>query len=241
MVCLRALLVDAFREHYADLAVTTRHVAWLALRRFARFVAQDGLIGSAGDLDSSAVRRYVLWLRAAECSEGRPAAPRSTGATAFDVLRPLLYCASAIGQGCSRPILIFPTTHFLPSARARNRGVAFPRTSSRPSSVPAMRRSTRSGAGFNTGRRSSGCPTCRCGASTVRASLAGPGGSAASKAESCQITPLSNDTASRSIRYARTGAAIAPSPSIFTSRSIAWFHSSLQSRCRLPPTPIRCD
>src|SRR6516164_3088628 len=49
---LRALLVDAFREHYADLAVTTRYVAWLALRRFARFVAQDKLIGSAGDLDS---------------------------------------------------------------------------------------------------------------------------------------------------------------------------------------------
>ena len=88
---LHALLVDAFREHYADLAVTTRYVAWLALRRFARFVAQDGLIGSAGDLDSGAVGRYVLWLRAAEGCGRKPAAPRSTGTTAFDVLRPLLY------------------------------------------------------------------------------------------------------------------------------------------------------
>src|ERR1700738_1318927 len=88
---LHALLIDAFREHYADLAVTTRHVAWLALRRFARFVAQDDLIVSASDLDSSAVGRYVLWLRAREGTTRKPAAPRSTGTTAFDVLRPLLY------------------------------------------------------------------------------------------------------------------------------------------------------
>jgi integrase len=88
---LGALLVDAFREHYSDLAITTRYVAWMALRRFARFVAQDGLIGSANDLDSGAVGRYVLWLRAADGSGRKPAASRGTSATAFDVLRPLLH------------------------------------------------------------------------------------------------------------------------------------------------------
>jgi hypothetical protein len=109
---LRALLVDAFREHYADLAVTTRHVAWLALRRFARFVAQDGLIGSAGDLDTAAIGRYVLWLRAAAGSGHKPAAPRSTAATTFDVLRPLLYWCQRNRPGLLPPDLDIPYNPF---------------------------------------------------------------------------------------------------------------------------------
>ena len=111
---LHALLVDAFREHYADLAVTTRQVAWLALRRFARFVAQDGLIGAAGNLDSGAVGRYVLWLRAAEGSGRKPAAPRSTGATAFDVLRPLLYWCQRNRPGILPADLDIPYNPFPP-------------------------------------------------------------------------------------------------------------------------------
>lgn len=111
---LRTLLVDAFREHYAHLAITTRHVAWLALRRFTRFVAQDELIGSAGDLDSGAVGRYVLWLRAAEGSGRKPAAPRSTGATAFDVLRPLLYWCQRNRPGVLPADLDIPYNPFPP-------------------------------------------------------------------------------------------------------------------------------
>src|SRR5258706_1233841 len=88
---LHALLVDAFREHYADLAVTTRYVAWFAFRRFEGSGAQDRLIRSAGNPDSGAIGRSVLWLRAAEGSGRNPAAPRGTAATAVDVLRPLLY------------------------------------------------------------------------------------------------------------------------------------------------------
>jgi hypothetical protein len=111
---LHALLVDAFREHYADLAVTTRHVAWLALRRFARFVVQDELIGAASDLDSAAVGRYVLWLRAAEGSGRKPAAPRSTGTTAFDVLRPLLYWCQRNRPGVLPADLDIPYNPFPP-------------------------------------------------------------------------------------------------------------------------------
>jgi hypothetical protein len=59
---LRALLIDAFREHHAGLALTTRRTAWFALRRFAAFVAQDGSIGAARDVDSAALGRYVIWL-----------------------------------------------------------------------------------------------------------------------------------------------------------------------------------
>jgi hypothetical protein len=114
---LRALLADAFREHYADLAVTTRYVSWLALRRFARFVAQDKLIRSAGDLDSAAVGRYILWLRAAEGSGRKPAAPRGTATKAFDVLRPLLHWCQRNRPGTLAADLDIPYNPF-PSKRS---------------------------------------------------------------------------------------------------------------------------
>lgn len=118
---LRALLVDAFREHYADLAVTTRQVAWLALRRFARFVAQDNLILSAGDLNTSAVGRYVLWLRAREGTTDKPVAPRSTATSSFDVLRPLIYWCQRNRPGVLPADLDIPYNVFPPKRSQQER------------------------------------------------------------------------------------------------------------------------
>lgn len=83
---LRRLLVDAFREYGAGQRPATRRTTWGALRRFARFVAADGMIEAAGDVDTAALGRYVLWLK----KEGAPRAARGAHAVAFDVLRPLL-------------------------------------------------------------------------------------------------------------------------------------------------------
>lgn len=83
---LRALLVGAFREHGAGQMPATRRTTWGAIRRFARFVIDDGMIVTADDVDTAALGRYVLWLR----TQGASRAPRGAHATAFDVLRPLL-------------------------------------------------------------------------------------------------------------------------------------------------------
>lgn len=83
---LRGLLIEAFRKHCAARQPATRHTTWSAVRRFARFVVDDGEILSAQDLDTAALNRYVLWLKKAAASR----APRGAHAVAFDVLRPLL-------------------------------------------------------------------------------------------------------------------------------------------------------
>jgi hypothetical protein len=81
---LRALLIDAFRERYAGLALTTRRTVWLALRRFAAFVAQDGSISAACDVDSAALGRYVIWLHDAGAVSAN-GLPRASSADAAGV------------------------------------------------------------------------------------------------------------------------------------------------------------
>lgn len=83
---LRALLTDAFREHCSGQTVATRRTTWGAVRRFSRFVAVDGMIRQAADLDTAAIGRYVLWLQ----KNGSSGTGRGAHAIAFDLLRPLL-------------------------------------------------------------------------------------------------------------------------------------------------------
>lgn len=237
---LGALLVDAFREHYSDLAITTRYVAWMALRRFARFAAQDGLIGSATDLDSSAVGRYVLWLRAADGSGRKPAASRGTSATAFDVLRPLLHWCQRNRPGALPADLDIPYNPF-PTRRSDQE----PRRRLSSDQLKTILRACyeeidevwdRFQYGQEIIRLPDLPPQARHGQGLARWIWR------ISRVEGgvMRITPLSNDTASRSTRCARIGAAIASCPSTFTSRSTAWFHSSSRSQSRLPPILIRC-
>src|SRR5271166_3403495 len=56
------LLADAFRHHHVASSRTTQRHCWMALRAFARFVAQDGQILSADDLTTAMVGRYIAWL-----------------------------------------------------------------------------------------------------------------------------------------------------------------------------------
>ncbi|HDA7940166.1 TPA: hypothetical protein O5V90_002752, partial [Staphylococcus aureus] len=56
------LLADAFRNHHAASTQETQRHCWMALRTFARFVAEDGLILSVNDLTSVMVGRYIAWL-----------------------------------------------------------------------------------------------------------------------------------------------------------------------------------
>src|SRR5208283_2394188 len=56
------LLADAFRHHHAASSRDTQRHCWMALRAFARFVAEDGLVLSVDDLTSAMVGRYIAWL-----------------------------------------------------------------------------------------------------------------------------------------------------------------------------------
>ncbi|KNY13036.1 hypothetical protein AKG11_31490 [Shinella sp. SUS2] len=56
------LLADAFRHHHAASSHDTQRHCWMALRSFARFVAEDGQVLSADDLTSAMVGRYIAWL-----------------------------------------------------------------------------------------------------------------------------------------------------------------------------------
>lgn len=56
------LLADAFRHHHAASSQDTQRHCWMALRAFARFVAEDGHVLSAEDLTTAMVGRYIAWL-----------------------------------------------------------------------------------------------------------------------------------------------------------------------------------
>ncbi|ESZ01125.1 phage integrase SAM-like domain-containing protein [Mesorhizobium sp. M1005] len=56
------LLADAFRHHHAASSRDTQRHCWMALRAFARFVSEDGLVVSVDDLTSAMVGRYIAWL-----------------------------------------------------------------------------------------------------------------------------------------------------------------------------------
>lgn len=56
------LLAEAFRHHHAASSRDTLRHCWMALRVFARFVLEDGLVLSVDDLSSTMVGRYIAWL-----------------------------------------------------------------------------------------------------------------------------------------------------------------------------------
>lgn len=56
------LLAEAFRHHHAASSRDTLRHCWMALRVFARFVLEDGLVLSVDDLSSTMVGRYIVWL-----------------------------------------------------------------------------------------------------------------------------------------------------------------------------------
>lgn len=111
-VDLRDLLAVAFRGHCAAQTPATRRTTWLAVRRFARFVGADGMIREAGDIDTAAIDRYVLWLK----EEGASRAPRGAHTVAFDVLRPLLMWCQRNRPDALAPDLDIPWNAF-PSRR----------------------------------------------------------------------------------------------------------------------------
>jgi hypothetical protein len=57
-----ALLADAFRHHHAASRLDTQRHCWGSLRTFARFVAEDGNVRSAADLNTGMIGRYIAWL-----------------------------------------------------------------------------------------------------------------------------------------------------------------------------------
>jgi hypothetical protein len=61
------LLSAAFTGHHAASTPRTQRGCWRSLTVFARFANHDGQIGSAADLTSSMVGRFIAWL---DCQTG---------------------------------------------------------------------------------------------------------------------------------------------------------------------------
>ena len=84
------LLADAFRQHHAASSRDTQRHSWMALRAFARFATEDGLVLSAGDLTSAMVGRYIAWLdRQVAGQTGKPWS-RSSRANVLMQLRQMI-------------------------------------------------------------------------------------------------------------------------------------------------------
>lgn len=189
---LRGLMVQAFREHGVSQRPATRRTTWGAILRFARYVVDDGTIKRAGDVDTAALGRYVLWLRAqaasARCAVRTPRRLMCFGRC---------YCgASAIDQAHSHATLRFPGIRFPEGERISNRVGGCRPIRSRRSSAPATRRSMRPGPGFSMGGMSSGAPSFRPRSCAVRDSIDGYGGSAASRTVACPTGLFSKNTGS---------------------------------------------
>ncbi len=145
----------------------------------------------------------MLWLRAADGSGRKPAASRGTSATAFDVLRPLLHWCQRNRPGALPADLDIPYNP-LPTRRSDQE----PR---RRLSSDQLKTILRACYGeidevwdrFQYGQEISPRSTYRRRPGMVRASLAGFGGSAASKAESCRITSPSRTTRHQGRHVAR--------------------------------------
>lgn len=189
---LRGLMVQAFREHGVSQRPATRRTTWGAILRFARYVVDDGTIKRAGDVDTAALGRYVLWLRAQAASR----ALRGAHATAFDVLRPLLLWCQRNRPGALARDLEIPGIRFPEGERISNRVGGCRPIRSRRSSAPATRRSMRPGPGFSMGGMSSGAPSFRPRSCAVRDSIDGYGGSAASRTVACPTGLFSKNTGS---------------------------------------------
>lgn len=117
---LARLLLDAFQEHSASRAEATRYATWVALRRFSRFVQDDGMITAARMLDTEAMGRYVLWLQRSPTPTGKPRAAYGAQATAFALLRPLLEWSKRNRPGQLPADLEVPYNPF-PSKRAHQK------------------------------------------------------------------------------------------------------------------------
>lgn len=69
---ITALFADAFRMHYADATAATRKGCWKALRKFTRFISEDGGIAVPANLTTDAIGRYILWLDRQRSITGEP-------------------------------------------------------------------------------------------------------------------------------------------------------------------------
>jgi hypothetical protein len=113
---LALLITAAFRDHDAGATVATRQSRWTALRRFARFIVEDGAIATASALDTAAIGRFIDWLGRRRSAAGRAWSP-STAGTVFALVRPLLLHAKRNRLGKLPDDLEIPYNAF-PARRA---------------------------------------------------------------------------------------------------------------------------
>ena len=84
------LLADAFRHHHAASSHDTQRHCWMALRSFARFVAEDGQVLSADDLTTAMVGRYIAWLDRQVAGQTNKPWSKSSRANALMQLRQMI-------------------------------------------------------------------------------------------------------------------------------------------------------
>jgi len=85
---LAAALAKAFRDYDVPSSIATRTSRWFALRKFGRFLCEDGRVTCAADLDTATIRRFITWL----ATDGRGRSVHSQSGQ-LAVIRPILHRA----------------------------------------------------------------------------------------------------------------------------------------------------
>jgi site-specific recombinase XerD len=115
------MLAEAFRQHHAASTPETCRGCWTALQSFARFVAEDGAVGSLRDLDTAAVGRYIAWLDRQVGRTGEPHSRRGR-ANVLSGLRQLVnwtkrHHPDALAPRIDFPYRVYPDLNAQPRKR----------------------------------------------------------------------------------------------------------------------------
>lgn len=108
---LTVLLTEAFRASYGGVSAESLKGHWKALRTFARFAHEDGVIAGTEDLTSEAVGRYLAWLDKQRSPTGEPWGI-STRYGRYQTVRILLLWAMRNRADVMPNQLQFPTNPF---------------------------------------------------------------------------------------------------------------------------------
>lgn len=108
---VRLALAQAFWGHVGARSGRTIKSCWASMLTFDRFAAESQAVMSVADLNRTMLMRYIEWLNAQQCADGRPWAI-SSRATVYGALRQLLRwlerCRPDLVGGIEYPFIPFP-------------------------------------------------------------------------------------------------------------------------------------
>jgi hypothetical protein len=108
---VRLALAQAFWSHVGARSGRSIKSCWTSVLTFDRFAAESHAVKSVADLNRTMLVRYIEWLNAQQCADGRPWAISHRGAV-YSALRQLLRwlerCRPDLVGGIEYPFIPFP-------------------------------------------------------------------------------------------------------------------------------------